>query len=133
MRHVIAAAYLLLGCLGFAGQASAQSLTMPNIVFAGAAAADWATTYHFLSNNPGWHHEGNPLLAWADDRTGETIAAGIAMDVVGAWALNRFVGRRHPKLAAFGLYAWAGLRGTMAARNYQMRPRPYCGPLLVCP
>lgn len=97
----------------------AHPLRLPTLVFAGAAAADWTTTYRNLSPGPTWDRgqEWNPLLSPLHNRPVPTVLAGAALDVVGVWAWDRFVGRKHPKLAAIGLYAGAGLRIWLASRN----------------
>lgn len=112
MRCAIVLLGLLIAAPGAAQESS--SLTVPTIIFAGASAADWATTYRNLSP---YGHESNPLLLVFHDRPAPTVLAGAALDGVGAWAWDRYVGRRHPKLAAVGLYAASGFRVFIAARN----------------
>jgi len=81
--------------------------------FAIAAAADWATTAHFLM----WHggHEDNPVINWAPNAP-TTIALGAAIDVAGVVTWKRLM-RGHPRWAAAGLYAAAAGRIFLAARN----------------
>jgi hypothetical protein len=90
------------------------SLKLPTMVFAFAAGADAVTTYRNLSAG------GNELNYFLKDidHTGATIAVSVAADVVGVWAWNRYVGRKHPKLAKVGLYAASALRFFVAARNH---------------
>ena len=108
MRHVC---LLLLATLSLFGarraiaddQTGASPLSRPTIVFAATAASDWATTYHGISH--GYFAEGNSLINRWQDHPAAMVAAGSAMDVASVMVWNRFVGRRHPKIAAVGLYA----------------------------
>lgn len=123
-RVMIALALMLL--VG-AASASAQSLKVPTAVFAGAAAADWTSTYRNLRGVDG--REANPTIAvcHGSERHGTcgpltTVVLGAAIDAAGVVAWNRIVGRRHPKLAAVGLYAASAFRGYLAYRNTTHRP-----------
>lgn len=103
-----------------AGPVSAQSLTVPSLAFAGAIAADWRTTYGFLSHHTGT--ESSPLLQWTHNRPVLTVAAGMAMDA-GQFALWRsLIGKRHPKLLAVALYGIAGMRVGVAVYNVRGHP-----------
>jgi len=104
---------LLLGL--FVSRADAQSLRTATYVFSSAAAADWTMTYQFLDRKA--TVEGNPLLQWTHNDPAATVAAGAAMDVAAVYAWRRFVGRKHPKIAAVGLYATAALRGYYVAKS----------------
>lgn len=95
-------------------QAQEHPLRLPTLVFAGAAAADWTTTYQNLSPRG---RETNPLLGMFNNQPVPTVIAGASLDLAAAWAWNRFVGRSHPKLAAAGLYLAAGVRVLLATRN----------------
>jgi len=111
--------FVLVACvLGLtASRAQAQDhLTRPTITFAAAATADWITTYRFLSS-PYGIPEANPMLAFTHARPVPTVLAGTAMDVAGVYAWRRFVGPRHQRIARVGLYAAAGFRVWLAARN----------------
>jgi len=105
---------LILGLL-IAAPAHAQSLKTATYVFTASAAADWATTYAFLDRRAAT--EGNPLLQWTHNDPAATVAAGVAIDVAGLYVWRRFVGRKHPRLAAVGLYATAALRGVWVAQS----------------
>jgi hypothetical protein len=108
----------LLCLLGAGAPASAQSLKVPTIVFAGAALADWSTTHYNLSHG---HHEANPMLWWLNDKPGPTVVIGASIDVAGVWLVNRYLGRRHPKLTAIGLYLSAGVRLALSVDNFTHR------------
>lgn len=109
-------ALFLVAALFVARPAAAQSLKIPTLVFAGAASADWVTTYRFLTATPK-HLEGNPLLGFTHSKPAATLAAGIAIDAGTLYLVHRVVGPKHPKIAAFGLYAVAGFRAAIAYSN----------------
>jgi hypothetical protein len=99
--------------------ASAQdlkpSLRLPTIAASAAAAADWATTYHALQN---YHvRETNPLLQRWQSSPGQLVTVGAAMDAAAFTAWNMTVGKKHPRLAAAGLWAMAGFRTYLAINN----------------
>jgi len=92
------------------------SLKVPTVVFMTAAAADWATTYRVGSAGV----ESNPLLHWTEPNQELLITVAVATDLAGLYAWNRLVGRKHPKIAAVGLYAMSGMRFWLAYRNYKL-------------
>lgn len=111
----------------FSATASAQEMpasdTTPKYlkisigVFAGAAAADDASTWYFSNYHRDWLSERNPLVSGLDRHPIALTAAIASIDVTGAWAWKRYVGRKHPRLAAVGFYAAAGLRTWFAIHN----------------
>jgi hypothetical protein len=117
------AAGLLVVCL-YSSIASAQenqSLRLPTLVASAAAAADWATTYHALTN---YHvREANPLLKPWNDSPGQLVGMGALMDVGGVTAWNLAMGSKHPKVAAAGLWAMAAFRGYLAVHNLRNERR----------
>lgn len=82
-------------------------------MFGAAAAADWATTVHYLA----FHHgqEDDPLINWAPSPA-LTVAAGAMLDIA-AFMLWRRVTNGHPRLANVGLYLTSGVRVWVAGRN----------------
>lgn len=128
MLKPLTAAVALAGLFCSSTPAAAQSLKLPVIVFAGAVSADWTTTHYFLSNadraKPGqYDQETNRTLSWLNNRPTATVLVGVAQDVAVVWAVNRFVARRHPKIAAVSLYAMSAFRVHLAIDNFQHRPR----------
>jgi hypothetical protein len=101
------------------GVASAQepssSLKVPTIFAGAAATADWASTYHALKFYR--VRETNPLLQSWQKKPGKLVTVGAAIDVAGLSAWNLTVGRKHPRLAAAGLWAMAGFRTYLAINN----------------
>jgi len=104
----------------FPAVASAQEGAPPNLRIAtiaasAAAAADWASTYHALTN---YHvRESNPLLRPLDSSPTSMISLGAAMDagIVSAWNLT--MGRKHPRIAVAGLWAMAAFRTYLVIHN----------------
>ena len=111
-------AALLIACAvptpGFAQEPGAN-LRLPTIAATAAAAADWASTYHALKNYQ--LREVNPLLRPWEESPGKLITAGAVMDGVAFSAWNMTMGKRHPKIAAVGLWAMAGFRTYLAIHN----------------
>jgi hypothetical protein len=96
------------------------SLRGPTVVFALAATADWLSTRRMLAAGG---YERNPGLAALDHKPALLIAAGATADVLGVWAWNRFVGRKHPKIAKAGLYLAAGFRLFLTVHNLRLAAR----------
>ena len=102
-----------------AGSASAQELRPrlkgPTTIASIAAAADWASTYHALSN---YHvRETNFLLRGLQNSPGKLVIAGAAIDAATFTAWNTWVAPRHPKVASAGMWAMAGFRAYLVFHN----------------
>jgi hypothetical protein len=97
--------------------ASAQDnrLLAPTIAASAAAAADWVTTHHVLSNYRA--REVNPLLRPFESRPGQLVSVGAVMDGVAFSAWNLTVGQKSPKIAAAGLWGMAAFRTYLAIHN----------------
>ena len=107
------------------GTASAQqlrpSLRIPTTIASVAAAADWASTYHAMSN---YHvRETNILLQPWQDSPGKLVVVGAAIDVATFTAWNKFVAPRHPKVASAGMWAMAGFRAYLVFHNLRNEQR----------
>ena len=105
--------------------ASAQQLRpglrIPTTIASIAAAADWASTYHAMSN---YHvRETNILLQPWQDSPGKLVVVGAAIDVATFTAWNKFVAPRHPKVATAGLWAMAGFRAYLVFHNLRNEQR----------
>jgi hypothetical protein len=105
-------------CL-FPALASAQEnpdpLRVPTIAASVAAAADWASTYHALKYYN--LRETNPLLQPFQKSPGQLVSMGAAMDAAAFSAWNVTMGRKHPRIAAAGLWAMAGFRAYLVIHN----------------
>jgi len=107
------------------GTASAQelrpSLKVPTVIASVAAAADWFSTYHAMTN---YHvRETNVLLQGFQGSPGKTVAAGAAIDVATFTAWNTMIGPRHPKVAVAGMWAMAGFRAFLVVHNMRNEQR----------
>jgi hypothetical protein len=114
-RTTLTAVAFLAATAQLYAQEPATSLRLPTAMYLASASADVATTVYCQSAGC---REDNPMVNWLEPR-GTTImlVAGESADLAGLWAWNRFIGRKHPKLAAIGLYAASGVRFAIAARN----------------
>jgi hypothetical protein len=115
---------LLPGLIGV-NSASAQelrpSLRIPTTIASVAAAADWASTYHAMTN---YHvRETNVLLQPFQKSPGKLVAVGAAIDVGTFTAWNMWVGPRHPKVASAGMWAMAGFRTFLVFHNLRNEQR----------
>ena len=109
---------LLLACaVSAAAQPTEHSLRLSTAVFAGAATADWVSTYQMTQRGA---VEKNRLYAWTDKRPVLLVTVGTVSDVVGVWAWNTYVGKHHPKIATIGLYVMAGFRVYLAVHNSRL-------------
>lgn len=121
MPRIRTGVFLLVVCLAVPSGAFAQtsapppSLQAPTIAASIGSAADWATTYHALSNYR--VREVNPLLRGMDRNPGRMISVGSAIDAAGISAWNLTMGKKHPKVAAAGLWGMAVFRGYLAIHN----------------
>ena len=107
------------------GTASAQelrpSLKVPTVIASVAAAADWASTYHAMTN---YHvRETNVLLQGFQSSPFKTVAAGAAIDVATFTAWNTMIGPRHPKVAVGGMWAMAAFRTFLVVHNLRNEQR----------
>jgi hypothetical protein len=92
-----------------------RGLKLPTTMFAAAAAADWATTYHGLKHFR--LRETNPLLRPFDETPAKLVLLGGAMDVGAVAAWHYGMGRNHPRLAAAGLWSMTAFRAYLAFHN----------------
>jgi hypothetical protein len=115
LRAVLLGVYLL----ALSGVASAQEppkgLRLPTFAASVAAAADWASTYHALKHYE--LRETNPFLQSFQNSPGQLVTVGAVMDAAAFSTWNLTVGRKHPKVAAAGLWAMAGFRAYLVLHN----------------
>jgi hypothetical protein len=121
MRRRLAAAVLVACLYPATARAQQPSLRLPTAVASAAAAADWVTTYHALTNYR--VREANPLLKPWYDSPGQLVGMGALMDVGGVTAWNLMIGPKHPKLASAGLWTMAAFRGYLAIHNMRNERR----------
>lgn len=100
--------------LGFA-QELRPSLKIPTTIASIAAAADWASTYHAMTN---YHvRETNVFLQGLQESPGKLVTVGAVMDVAAFTAWNKVIGPRHPKVAVAGMWAMAAFRAYLVVHN----------------
>jgi hypothetical protein len=92
-----------------------QSLRLPTLAASAAAAADWASTYHALKYYN--LRETNPMLQSFQSDPGRLVTVGAAIDAAAFSTWNVTVGRKHPRIAAAGLWAMAGFRAYLVFHN----------------
>ncbi len=115
-QPVVAAVCVSLAMLCVPAPGRAQGrLVLPTSIAAGAAAADWASTYYALTRAR--VHEVNPVLHPFEKRPLTLVLLGGAIDVATVWAWNGSIGRSRPRVAASGLWAMAAFRTYLAVRN----------------
>ena len=117
--RLVAAVFVVSLLPGLTGTASAQelrpSLRIPTTLASIAAAADWASTYHAMTN---YHvRETNVLLQPWQKSPGKLVLVGAAIDVVSFTAWNKVIGPRHPRVAAGGMWAMAAFRTFLVVHN----------------
>ena len=95
-------------------QDTSQRLKLPTLAATTAAAADWASTYHALKFYN--LRETNPMLQ-SIESPGRLVTAGAAIDAAAFSTWNLTVGRKHPRVAAAGLWAMAGFRAYLVFHN----------------
>ena len=113
----------LLATLALPAPAAAETdrLRLPTMAASIAAGADWASTYHALTFYK--VREVNPLLRPFESSPGRLVTVGAAMDGAAFTAWNLTVGRKHPKIAAAGLWTMAAFRGYLAIHNLRNERR----------
>lgn len=117
--RLIAAVFVVSLLPGLISAASAQelrpSLRIPTTIASVAAAADWASTYHAMSN---YHvRETNIFLQPFQKSPGKLVLVGAAIDAASFTAWNKMIGPRHPRVAATGMWAMAGFRAFLVVHN----------------
>lgn len=123
MRVPLAVALIVVWLIPSLATAEDRRLRLPTLAASAAAAADWGTTYHALSN---YHlRESNPLLRPLESSPRQLVVMGAMMDGVAFSAWNLTVGQKYPRAASVGLWAMAAFRGYLAIHNMRnMRRAP---------
>jgi hypothetical protein len=96
-------------------EARTEGLRLPTTLFATAAAADWATTYYGIKHYR--LRETNPLIRRFDRTPAKMVLIGAAIDVGAVAAWNYTMGRKHPRIAAAGLWTMTAFRAYLAFHN----------------
>lgn len=100
--------------------ASAQerpNLTLPTLVYAGAASLDLWSTADCLSVGC---RERNPAVNWLQSKgTVPMLAFGAALETSAYLALKHWIAPRHPRVATVTIYSLAAAHGFLGVRNLQ--------------
>ena len=117
--RLVAAVFVVSLFTGLNNTASAQelrpSLRIPTTIASVAAAADWASTYHAMSN---YHvRETNIFLQPFQKSPGKLVLVGAAIDAASFTAWNKMIGPRYPRVAASGMWAMASFRAFLVVHN----------------
>lgn len=118
-RHILFLVFMAvaLACprTAFAQSEQRSGLKLPTAIFAASAAADWMTTYHGIKHYR--LRETNPLIRRFEGTPAKMVLIGGAIDIGAAAAWNYSMGRRHPRVAAAGLWTMAAFRAYLAVHN----------------
>jgi hypothetical protein len=113
-RILLAAVLLALSALPAAAQeAKSPSLKLETTIFAAAAAADWASTIHFMSYGVPEHF---PVHRKWKHNEFAVVGVGASIDVA-TILIARKIGKRHPKLVKFAAYGASAIRFWVAFDN----------------
>jgi len=97
-----------------------QRLKISALVWSAAVAADHVTTFQFRTKYPALLHEENPLVRGLENHPAWMVGVNTAIDAATGWAVYRFLGDRHPRLATLAFYGAAAYRGYLSAHNLGM-------------
>ena len=117
----LAAALALVCVLPASAHAQESRLREATIAASAAAAADWASTYHALKFFK--VRETNPLLRPLDHKPAQMVALGAAIDAGAITAWNMTMGRKHPRIAAAGLWGMTAFRAYLTIHNIRNERR----------
>ena len=95
-------------------------LKLPVMVWGGAVASDWISTYRFSTEYRDLLHETNPLIRTLDTHPGWMVTVGASIDAATGWAAYRLLGRNHPRVMKAVFYGAAAYRAYLMAYNIQM-------------
>ena len=100
--------------------AQSDGLKLSASIWAGAVAADHITTFQFRTRYPALLHEENPLVRPLENHPAWLVGVNGAIDAATGWAVYRFVGRAHPRIATLAFYGAAAYRTYLSAHNVHM-------------
>jgi len=128
VRFTSAAAVSLVVVLSLARAAAAQGadsrpeqqLKISAAVWSAAVAADHVTTFQFRSKYPTLLHEQNPLVRGLEEHPAWLVSVNSAIDASTGWAVYKFLGTRHPRLATLAFYGAAAYRTYLSVHNVRM-------------
>jgi len=97
-----------------------QHLKLSAVVWSAAVASDHVTTFQFRTKYPALLHEENVLVRHLEDHPAWLVGVNAAIDASTGWAVYKFLGNRHPRLATLAFYGAAAYRTYLSVHNVQM-------------
>ena len=101
-------------------QLQQQHLKLSAAVWTAAVASDHITTFQFRTKYPALLHEENVLVRHLEDHPAWLVGVNAAIDASTGWAVYKFLGNRHPRLATLAFYGAAAYRTYLSIHNVQM-------------
>jgi hypothetical protein len=101
-------------------QLQQQHLKLSAAVWTAAVASDHITTFQFRSKYPELLHEENVLVRHLEDHPAWLVGVNAAIDASTGWAVYKFLGNRHPRLATLAFYGAAAYRTYLSIHNVRM-------------
>ena len=101
-------------------QLQQQHLKLSAAVWTAAVASDHITTFQFRSKYPELLHEENLLVRHLEDHPAWLVGVNAAIDASTGWAVYKFLGNRHPRLATLAFYGAAAYRTYLSIHNVRM-------------
>jgi hypothetical protein len=97
-----------------------QHLKLSAAVWTAAVASDHVTTFQFRTKYPALLHEENVLVRRLEEHPAALVGVNAAIDATTGWAVYKFLGNRHPRLATLAFYGAAAYRTYLSVHNVRM-------------
>ena len=101
-------------------QLQQQHLKLSAAVWTAAVASDHVTTFQFRTKYPALLHEENMLVRHLENHPAWLVGVNAAIDASTGWAVYKFLGNRHPRLATLAFYGAAAYRSYLSIHNVRM-------------
>lgn len=97
-----------------------QHLKLSAVVWTAAVASDHITTFQFRTKYPALLHEENVFVRRLENHPAWLVGINAAIDATTGWAVYKFLGDRHPRLATLAFYSAAAYRSYLSIHNVRM-------------
>lgn len=101
-------------------QLQQQHLKLSAVVWTAAVASDHITTFQFRTKYPALLHEENVFVRHLENHPAWLVGINAAIDATTGWAVYKFLGNRHPRLATLAFYSAAAYRSYLSIHNVRM-------------
>jgi hypothetical protein len=101
-------------------QQQQQHLKLSAAVWTAAVVSDHVTTFQFRTKYPALLHEENMLVRHLENHPAWLVGVNAAIDASTGWAVYKFLGNRHPRLATLAFYGAAAYRTYLSVHNVRM-------------